>query len=129
MAYTHLEQFIGRGEEKAIWVLSMKNIGGLIGGGLIGHRLGSLLVGDGLGVLLCAVLGALLGIALTFQFHGLLILRRLLIRARFYLWRAVRPCTVDAEAIFAVVEPTDSPIRVALRDGTPLIVPQMERTR
>jgi hypothetical protein len=130
MPYTELEQFLGRGEEKAVWLFSFKNIGGLIGGGLVGHRLGSLLFGEGTPVLLCALVGAALGIALTFQHHGLLILRRLLIRARFYLHRAIRPRTVDAETIFTVVAQREHPIRITRQDGTPVLVAQpIERTR
>lgn len=127
MGYTELEQFLGRGEEKVAWLLSMKNMGGLFGGGLVGHRLGSLLFGEGMPVLCCALLGALIGMTLTFQYHGLLILRRLLIRVRFYLGRAVAPRTLDAEAIFTVVEQRERPIQVAYHDGTPIIVPQIER--
>ena len=128
MGYTELEQFLGRGEEKVAWVLSMKNMGGLFGGGLVGHRLGSLLFGEGVAVLLCTLLGAVLGMTLTFQYHGLLILRRLVIRLRFYLQRAIAPRTVDAEAIFVVAERRAIPIQVSTHDGTPLIVPQIERT-
>lgn len=127
--YSELEQFLGRGEEKAIWLLSMKNIVGLIAGGLLGQRLGTVLVGDGGLVLLGTVLGAALGIALTFQHHGLLILRRLVIRLRFYLRRAITPRTVEADAIFAIVEQREVLIRVFHYDGTPVIVPQIERSR
>jgi hypothetical protein len=127
MAYTELEQFLGRGEEKVAWLLSMKNMGGLLGGGLVGHRLGSLLFGDGVPVLLCTLLGAVLGMTLTFQYHGLLIVRRLLIRVRFYLRRAVAPRTVDAEGFFHVVERREIPIQVSAHDGTPIIVPQIGR--
>jgi len=129
MPYTELEQFLGRGEEKVIWLLSYKNIAGLIAGGIIGHRLGRAIAGEGGLVFLCTILGAGLGIALTFQHHGLLILRRLTIRVRFYLQRAIRPRTVDAEAIFAAPPPPPTPIRVFLHDGTPVIVPQIERMR
>jgi hypothetical protein len=122
--YHELEQFLGRGEEKAVWLLSVKNIGGLIGGGILGQRLGTALFGSGALVLLCTVLGAVLGITLTFQHHGLLILRRLVIRARFYLQRAIRPRVVDAEAIFPVVTRPDVVIRVERPDGTPVIVPE-----
>lgn len=129
MGYTELEQFLGRGEEKVAWLLSMKNMGGLFGGGLVGHRLGSLLFGAGVPVLLCTLLGAVLGMTLTFQYHGLLILRRLVIHLRFYLQRAIAPRTVDAETIFAVAERRAIPIQVSTHDGTPIIVPQIERTR
>lgn len=129
MGYTELEQFLGRGEEKAVWLLSMKNIGGLILGGLLGQRLGSILFGEGIGVLLCMVFGASIGIALTFQYHGLLILRRLVMRLRFYLQRAVAPRTLDAEAIFAVVAVQELPIRVFHHDGTPVLVADQEYHR
>lgn len=129
MAYTELEQFLGRGEEKAVWLLSMKNIGGLILGGLLGQRLGTVLFGAGVGVLLCTLLGAGLGMALTFQYHGLLILRRLVIRLRFYLRRAVAPRTVDAEAIFTVDAVQEVPIRVFHHDGTPVLVAEGEYPR
>ena len=124
MSYTELEQFLGRGEEKAVWLLSVKNIGGLIGGGILGQRLGTVLFGSGALVLLCTVLGALLGITFTFQHHGLLILRRLLIRARFYLQRAIRPRVIDAEGIFPVRTRQATPIRVTRHDGTPVILPE-----
>src|SRR5688500_2315511 len=103
--YSELEQFLHRGEEKAVWLLSMKNIIGLILGGVVGHRLGAVLVGAGFGVLLGMILGAIVGIALTFQYHGLLIARRLVMRLRFYLRRALRPHAIDAEAIFAMGAP------------------------
>ena len=122
MAYSELEQFLGRGEEKAVWLLSMKNIGGLILGGILGQRLGAVLCGAGIGVLLCMLLGAVLGMAVTFQYHGLLIGRRLTMRVRFYLRRAVRPQEIDADTIFLVVEPHELPIRVFHHDGTPVLV-------
>jgi hypothetical protein len=128
--YTELEQFLHRGEEKAVWLLSMKNMIGLILGGVVGHRLGSVLFGAGVGVLLCMLLGASVGIALTFQYHGLLIARRLVMRLRFYLRRAIAPRTVDAEAIFAVGAPPEAvPIQVFLHDGTPVLVPEREGRR
>jgi len=124
MSYYELEQFLGRGEEKAIWLLSLKNMGGLIIGGILGQRLGTILVGEGSLVLLCTILGAVLGITLTFQYHGLMILRRLGIRARFYVQRALRPRVIDAEAIFAALEQQTYPIRIERLDGTPVIMPE-----
>lgn len=128
--YKELEQFLHRGEEKAVWLLSMKNMIGLILGGVVGHRLGTVLVGAGVGVLLCMVLGAMVGIGLTFQYHGLLIARRLVMRLRFYLRRAVRPQAIDAEAIFAVGAVQEAvPIQVFLHDGTPVLVAHQEYPR
>lgn len=128
--YSELEQFIGRGEEKAVWLLSMKNLIGLILGGVVGHRLGTVLVGTGVGVLLIMLLGALVGSVLTFQYHGLLIARRLVLRLRFYLRRAIRPQQIDAEAIFAVSTPPEElPIQVFLHDGTPVLMPEREGRR
>lgn len=117
------------GLPNAVWLLSMKNMAGLFGGGVLGHRLGTVLFGAGFGVLLCTLLGALIGIALTFQYHGLLILRRLTMRVRFYLRRAVHPQQIDAEAIFTVVEQRQVPIRVFHHDGTPVLVPEPEGSR
>ena len=39
------EQFLGRGDEAVFWVLTMKNVAGAIGGGLLGSRLGLVVAG------------------------------------------------------------------------------------
>ena len=124
MAYTELEQFIGRGEEKVFWLVSQKNVLGLFLGWMIGQRLGQLLFGDGSLVPLCGAVGAILGVAVTFQYHGLLIARRLTIAARFYLRRAFRSPPIDAETLFPPVPPPAPSISVFRYDGTPVIVEQ-----
>src|SRR4051794_20721421 len=87
MAYMELEQFLGRGNEKVFWVLSLKDIGGLALGGFVGQQLGSALVGTGIGVILLTLLGAACGLGLMLHYHGLVVGRRLVILGRYLLRR------------------------------------------
>ena len=122
MAYEELEQFLGRGDERAVYLLSFKNIAGLVVGGIVGQQLGGLLVAPGLPTTAVALLGAVVGLILTVQYQGLVLGRRLLIAARFYLGRAVRADVIDAGsgAVPVVAEP--ALLRMRRADGTPLVV-------
>ncbi len=117
MPYQELEQFIdSTGEEKAIWLLSYKNIMGLVAGAFLGQRLGAALFGPGLGGIAATLLCAAVGVALTLQVHGILFARRLVIRAHFYLRRAIRPRVVDGTRYAQVVEEREERVRVRRRD-------------
>ena len=94
MAYTELEQFLGRGEEKVFWILSLKSIGGLAVGGFLGQRLGLLLFGHGLGAMGTTLALAGLGLVLMLQYRGLIVARRLVIRGAWYV-RAIHPVVID----------------------------------
>src|SRR4051794_34945654 len=96
MAYMELEQFLGRGNEKVFWVLSLKDIGGLALGGFVGQHLGSALVGTGIGVILLTLLGAACGLGLMLHYHGLVVGRRLLILGRYLLRRWTGRVTIAA---------------------------------
>src|SRR5215216_345379 len=99
MAYMELEQFLGRGNEKVFWVLSLKDMGGLALGGFVGQRLGAALVGAGGALILMTLLGAAVGLGLMLQYHGLVVGRRLVLLARYLLRRLRGRSTID-EATF-----------------------------
>lgn len=128
MPYQELEQFLGRGEEKAVWVLSYKNILGLVLGGLVGQRLGLVAGGQGLAPVLVGCAGALIGVLLTMQLHGIVVGRRLLIRLRFYLGRAVRPRVIDAALCYTAAAPPAPLLQLRTMDGTPLVEQRPART-
>jgi hypothetical protein len=121
MSYMEMEQFLGRGEEKAVWIFSFKNVGGLIVGGFLGHRLFSVLGWTGGLVFVGVLLGAAIGITLTFQRRGVLIARRLLIMLRFYIRRAVAARRIDATTLYTVVEQREQLVRVRRRSGSAII--------
>jgi hypothetical protein len=130
MAYQEMEEFLaGTGEEKAIWILSYKNIVGLVAGAYLGQRLGAAIFGPGLGGIAATLLCAAVGVALTLQVHGILFARRLAIRARFYLRRATAPRIVDGARYAEVVEEREERVRVRRRDDNrSLIGPQRPPT-
>jgi|GEM_PF-5665636 len=121
MAYHELEQFLGRGEEKAVWIFSFKNLAGLIVGGIIAQRLAVLLLEPGLLTALIATLGAVVGVTLTMQRHGVILGRRLLIRLRFYVFRSTKPRVIDAALCYTHVEEREQPVRMRTVDGTPVV--------
>ncbi len=121
MSYVELEQFLGRGEEKAIWLLSYKNIAGLLLGGYIGHEFGSSLAGTGGWVLGAVVLGAVIGVVLTMQYRGLLVARRLLIRLWFYLQRTCGPRRIDARLLYQTIETPRHVVRVRRQHGQQVV--------
>src|SRR3954447_6864431 len=103
MAYMKLEQFLGRGNEKVFWVLSLKDIGGLALGGFAGQQLGSALAGTGIAVILLTLLGAACGLGLMLHYHGLVVGRRLVILGRYLLRRWTGRVTI-AGAIDAATD-------------------------
>lgn len=84
MGYLELEQFLGRGNEKVFWVLSLKDLCGMALGGFIGQRGGEILFGSGMPAMVVALVGAFIGLTLMMQYHGLIIGRRLVLLLRFY---------------------------------------------
>ena len=83
MAYQELEQFLGRGEEKLAWIISARVAAGIAVGGFLGHRLGTIVWGPSFAVAVPTLIGALIGALLTMRFRGIMVARRLLIRALF----------------------------------------------
>src|SRR3954447_14710747 len=131
MAYMKLEQFLGRGNEKVFWVLSLKDIGGLALGGFVGQQLGSALAGTGIAVILLTLLGAACGLGLMLHYHGLVVGRRLLIQGRYLLRRCTDRVTVTGSMdATADDEPRDADrrhgqIRVRREvDGRPIFGPR-----
>jgi hypothetical protein len=119
-----LEQFIGKGNERVFWLFTMKNAGGLVGGGLLGSRLGDLLGGGGV-LLLCLLLGAAAGVIVTLDRRGLMWGRRWWLAGRWYARRAYRPTVIDAAAWYAVVDERETPIVIQVA-GKTLVAPLRE---
>jgi hypothetical protein len=92
-----LEQFLGRGNEKAFWIFTYKNAGGAILGGFVGSRIGEM-IGGGLG---------------TLDRRGFIWFRRWAILATFYLRRATRNSdarTISSAAFYEITEIREQPI-------------------
>jgi hypothetical protein len=124
MAYIQFEQFLGRGNEKVFWIFSYKHAAGLLMGGFLG-RLGANVIFDGVGWALTGmVLGAIVGMLLLTQYHGILVARRVGLLARFYLQRSRRPQRINAALLYE--EPMSQPqrMRVRYRNGTPIAIPR-----
>jgi hypothetical protein len=119
-----LEQFVGRGNERIFWVFTMKNAGGVFGGGMVGNRIGDVLGSGGI-VLLCIVLGAVAGLILTLDRRGLMWGRRYWLAGRWYVRRAMQPTIIDAAACYEVVEDSETPI-VIRAAGKTLVAPARE---
>ena len=98
-----LEEFLGRGEEAAFWILTYKNVGAAILGGFMGSRVGQLLGTGGI-VMLLSVLGVALGLGLSLNRRGLMWGRRLWLALLFYLRSAIKPRTINAGDWYRVVE-------------------------
>lgn len=107
-----LEQFLGRGNERVWWILSMKNIGGGVIGAMTLNQVGQLLGGGGTMIAL-SVIGLLLGLWMTWNRRGLIRLRRWLVAARFLLARAIHApqATLDMATIFTT---PDAPVSMPL---------------
>lgn len=121
MAYEELEQFLGRGDERAVYLFSFKNIAGLVMGGMLGQQLGGLVLAPGLATTGVAVAGAVLGLVLTVQYQGLIVGRRLLIAVRFYLGRALQARVIDAGSGDTPLVGAPPLLQLRRADGTPLL--------
>ena len=107
-----LEQFLGRGNEKAFWIFTYKNAGGAILGGFIGSRLGEM-IGGGLGTFLVILLGITLGLIITLDRRGFIWFRRWAIAIAFYLRRATGSAeaqTISSAAFYEISEIREQPI-------------------
>jgi hypothetical protein len=107
-----LEQFLGRGNEKAFWIFTYKNAGGAILGGFVGSRIGEM-IGGGLGTFLVILLGISLGLIITLDRRGFIWFRRWAILATFYLRRATRNSdarTISSAAFYEITEIREQPI-------------------
>lgn len=125
MAYRQLEQYLGRGEEKVLWLLSYKHVGGALVGGFLGRFLFNLLAGGSAGwALLGLVLGATAGTMLLTQYHGVLMAYRLWLLARFYARRSRGARRVHAALLYEVVPTAPQVVRVRQRSGQAVIVPR-----
>lgn len=124
MAYVELEQFLGRGEEKVAWLVSYNHVVGMLLGGFVGRTLGVILDVSAGWMLLGSVLGAMLGIWLATQYHGLRVGRRLTIRLRFYVRRSRGPQRINAAVLYD--SPTTRPVLVRVRQqtGAPVVLPR-----
>lgn len=116
-----LEQFVGKGNERVFWLFTMKNAGGLVGGGIIGGRIGDVLGGGGI-LLLCILLCAAAGVVVTLDRRGLMWGRRWWLAGRWYARRAYQPTVIDAAAWYEVVEELETPIIIRAA-GKTLVTP------
>jgi hypothetical protein len=115
--FPELEHFLGIGEGKLIWRLSVKNVGGLLGGAFLSHRLATSVGVDGLPVLLLTLVGTVLGVWLTTQHHGMTRILRVLLMLRFVAVGLVGGRTLDAVQLYTVADDTTPRIRVKARQG------------
>jgi hypothetical protein len=119
-----LEQFVGRGNERIFWIFTMKNAGGMFGGGIVGSRIGDILGGGGI-LMVCMLLGAVAGLILTLDRRGLMWGRRYWLAGRWYVRRAYQPTIIEAAAWYEVVEESETPI-VIRAAGKTLVAPVRE---
>ncbi len=125
MAYRQLEQYLGRGEEKVLWLLSYKHAGGGLLGGFLGRFMFNALGGGSVGwAAFGMVAGALVGVALLTQYHGVLMAYRLFLLARFYARRSRGARRVHAALVYEEVPTAPQIVRVRQRNGQALIVPR-----
>jgi hypothetical protein len=88
-----------------------------------------MLFGSGLNSILLALLAAGLGFGLMMQYHGILVARRILIRARYHLLRARGRGTVvfDGSVFYTAPTTVEDVVRGSVvgvrsqRDGSPLL--------
>ena len=120
MPQRELEQFVGRGEEKAFWILSYKNAGGLIVGAFIGSRVGELLGGGGW-VFLMIPLCAIFSLSMTINVRGIMLAKRLIMRLRFWLSQALSPTVVDSDQLYSYHEEAEQLVYVREQTGTTVI--------
>jgi len=127
-----LEQFLGRGNERAFWIFTYKNAGGAVLGGFFGSRLGQAM-GGGAPTFILGLLGVILGLVFTLDRRGLMWARRWGIVARFYLMRAISKAdqnVIDATELYEVTEIREQPI-VIRKAGKTIMTPtgiEKERT-
>ncbi|ABX07868.1 hypothetical protein Haur_5241 (plasmid) [Herpetosiphon aurantiacus DSM 785] len=114
-----LEQFLGRGEEAAFWILTYKNVGSAILGGFMGSRVGQLMGTGGI-VMLLSVVGVALGLGLSLNRRGLMWGRRLWLALLFYLRSAIKPRMIDAGDWYRVIEEREH--AVGVRQAGQLVV-------
>jgi hypothetical protein len=115
--FGELEHFLGVGEGKLIWRLSVKNVGGLLGGAFLSHRLATSVGLDGFPVLLITLAGTVLGVWLTTQHHGMTRILRVMLMLRFVALQVVGGRTLDAAQLYTVADDTTPRIRVKARQG------------
>lgn len=107
MAHPELEQFIGQGNERAWWIFTWKNVGGMVVGGYTGSSLGDLI---GLPIPLVLV-GVALGYFLTRSKKGVMRIRRMGQAAWFYAFSLFSLPLVDSAAWYAVsTDDDDDPL-------------------
>jgi hypothetical protein len=122
-----LEQFLGRGNERAFWVFTYKNAAGAVLGGFLASRIGQMMGGGGL-LFLMSIIGLVVGIVVTLDRRGLMWFRRWVIVGKFYLQRALkRDDFIDAIALYEVVELREQPI--VIRKGGKTIVTTSQTDR
>jgi hypothetical protein len=97
MATPEPEQYIGQGNEKAWWLFTWKNVGGMVVGGYAGSSLGDLIGGP----VVLVVVGIALGFFLTRAKRGLMRVRRMGQVAWFYAMSVIALPVVDAAAYYA----------------------------
>lgn len=122
------EEFGGRGEEKAIWIISMKQAGAGVGGFIIGQRVAELIgLSPGLPVFAVAALFAIVAVILFSQRRGMLLIRRLGIAGKNWGQRMAGQAPVVSTAQLWTVERTEDeelqPIGIAV-DGVSMIQAQ-----
>ncbi len=66
-----------------VWIISARVGAGILFGGFLGHRLGTIVWGLSFAVAGPTLIGALIGALLTMRFRGIIVARRLFIRALF----------------------------------------------
>jgi len=119
-----LEQFLGRGNEKAFWIFTYKNAGGAILLAYFGTRLGQAL-GGGFFSFMCGLAGAIIGLVLTLDRKGFMWVRRWIFTLRFYITRATAEgkTLINAQELYEIVELKEQPI-IIRRAGQVIMTPR-----
>lgn len=120
MQFPELEQFLGRGEEKVWWRLSLLNAGGALLGFFIGQRAGELAGLRGPVLIGLALVVACVGIWATSKRRGVIRAQRTWLWLRWAVLRRVQPRVIDAAELYAVVV-EDTPVVRHRRDGATVL--------
>ena len=120
--FPELEQFFGVGEGKLFWRFTLKNVGGFLVGGFLGHRVATVLGQEGLPVMLLSAAAAAIGIWLTTQQRGMMRLLRLWLLVRFLAASYLGERKLASSDIYTTADESTKPrMRVRARRGGVLL--------
>src|SRR5919202_5948721 len=107
--YQHVPGFVGNFGREAIWGLPLTtlNVAAMLGGLSVGRQIGAALHLGGPLFILQTLLWIVLGVVLTYEHHGLFVVRRALLRVAYARRTLTHHRTIDASAWIVIVEQDD----------------------